>query len=191
MRIIAGELGGRRLQTPKGENTRPTTDRVREALFSILGDHVQEAAVLDCFAGSGALGLEAWSRGAKSVVFVEPDRHAAACVQANIDALFKGEASPAPTLLKLTAERALPKLAKQGLRFDLVFMDPPYDANLYTPTLLALTALHLLNPGAIVVCEHGRKAGVICAPSPLALLDTRGYGDTHLTLFKEGSEPCA
>ena len=118
MRIVAGEYGGRRLHAPRGTRTRPTADRVREALFSMLGD-VSGARVLDLYAGSGALGIEALSRGAASAVFVERDARAAATITRNLDALGADA--------EVRRQDALRFLASGAGPFDLVFCDPPYD----------------------------------------------------------------
>src|SRR3954451_21693234 len=117
MRVIAGTYGGRTLKTPKGDSTRPTSDRVREALFSILHDRIQDARVLDLFAGSGALGLEALSRGAGSVTFVDLDRAAFAAVKANLAALGAER-----EVRQIDALRFL----SGALQYDLVFLAPPY-----------------------------------------------------------------
>ena len=120
MRIVAGTLGGRRLKAPQGRGTRPTSDRVREALFSILGD-LEQARVLDLFAGSGALGIEALSRGARSAVFVDDDPKAIAAINANLGALgLEAPVHRRPALAYLNNASDGP--------FDLVFLDPPYSS---------------------------------------------------------------
>src|SRR5262249_18507743 len=124
MRVIAGSARGRRLSAPKGSSTRPTPDRVREALFSILYGQVEEARVLDCFAGTGALGIEALSRGAKSAVFIEHDSPTANLVRQNLQSI--GFADKGRVIAK-SAASAIADLAKNGERFDLLFFDPPYD----------------------------------------------------------------
>src|SRR3954447_1010930 len=121
MRVIAGIYGGRRLQAPPGTDTRPTSDRVREALFSILGDRVQDARVLDLFAGSGALGLEALSRGAETVTFVDDNRAAIAAIKGNLAAL-KANADVRQT----DALRFLGGASESGAQYDLILLDPPY-----------------------------------------------------------------
>lgn len=123
MRIIAGRARGRTIDTPVGMDTRPTLDRVRESLFNILQPHVMDARVLDLFAGSGALALEAVSRGALSAVLVDHDKAAVTCEQRNIDKLgFSSQT----TVLHTAWENALQTLKRQNLCFDMVFLDPPY-----------------------------------------------------------------
>ncbi|HZB75695.1 MAG TPA: 16S rRNA (guanine(966)-N(2))-methyltransferase RsmD [Solirubrobacteraceae bacterium] len=170
MRVIAGTYGGRRLQAPPGEATRPTADRVREALFSILGDRVGGARVLDLFAGSGALGLEALSRGAVSATFVDSAPAAIRALRANLEALgAEAEVVRADALRWL---RSAPAAARQ---YDLVFLDPPYRraGELGAPLSAALAPV--LAAGALVVAEADRRA-------PLELTmpatDERRYGDT-------------
>ncbi|MCW2949305.1 MAG: rsmD, partial [Thermoleophilia bacterium] len=123
MRIVAGEFRGRRLAAVRGADVRPTSDRVREAVFSILGD-IEGACVLDLFAGTGAMGLEALSRGSSEATFVEIDRQAHEVVRRNIDATVSGD-TRRTTLIKGDAERVVRSLALAGERFDLVFFDPP------------------------------------------------------------------
>ena len=175
MRVVAGELRGRRLVAPSGSSTRPTADRVREALFSILGD-VSGARVLDLFAGSGALGLEAASRGAESVVLVERDRGAAKVAQRNAEAVAKSGAARA--LVEQVAASTF--LQRSGRRFDLVFIDPPYDLPDADLTAVLIDLAPLLMHPATVVVERARKAGPLDPPGDLALERTRDYGDTTL-----------
>jgi 16S rRNA (guanine966-N2)-methyltransferase len=170
VRVIAGRYGGRRLKTPPGAATRPTADRVREALFSILGQRVQDARVLDLFAGSGALGLEALSRGARHATFVDSGPAALAALRDNLATLgAEAEVVRADAVRWL---RAAPDGARQ---YDLVFLDPPYRraADLGAPLSDSLPAV--LAPGALVVAECDRR-------SPLELTitktDERRYGDT-------------
>ena len=155
MRVIAGELGGRRLQAPRGRATRPTSDRVREALFSMLGD-VAGARVLDLFAGSGALGIEALSRGAAEAVFVERDARALRALRANLGAL--GLAAPRAQVRRRDALAALRSARRRKETYDLVFIDPPYSqARDWGPELSAALP-PLLGPAARVVVESDRRA---------------------------------
>lgn len=152
MRVIAGSLRSRRLRVPP-KGVRPTSDRVREAMFSALGD-LSEARVLDLFAGSGALGIEALSRGASSCVFVERSRASLAVLESNRATLGLGEVSE---VLALDALRALPLLARRGLCVDLVLLDPPYDADLVAPALAALRDVGLVSQGGVVVVERSKR----------------------------------
>ena len=170
MRVIAGTYGGRRLQAPPGEATRPTADRVREALFSILGDRVGGARVLDLFAGSGALGLEALSRGAVSATFVDSAPAAIRAVNANLAAL-RAEAE----VVRADALRWLRGASGDGRQYSLLFLDPPYRRASELGAPLSAALAPVLAAGALVVAEADRRA-------PLELTmpatDERRYGDT-------------
>ncbi|WP_306231333.1 16S rRNA (guanine(966)-N(2))-methyltransferase RsmD [Agrococcus beijingensis] len=176
-RIIGGLAGGVKLHVP-AQGTRPTSERVREAMFGALDARglCDGALVLDLFAGSGALGLEAASRGAESVVLVERDRAAAKVAQRNADSVAKSGAARA--LVEQVA--ASQYLNRSGRRFDLVFIDPPYDlpADELAGVLAELAPL-LVHP-AVVVVEQARRAGDLELPGDLELERARRYGDTTL-----------
>jgi 16S rRNA (guanine(966)-N(2))-methyltransferase RsmD len=170
VRVIAGEWRGRPLKAPPGAATRPTSDRVREALFSILAARVPGARVLDLFAGSGALGLEALSRGAAAATFVDDAPAAVKAIRANLDAL-----GGAAEVRRADAVRFLAAARQDGAQYDLVFLDPPYrHAERLAPALSeALPAV--LAPGAVAVAESDRRAPLGLS---LPLHDERRYGDT-------------
>ena len=182
MRIISGTLRGRDLgAVPPG--VRPTTDRVRESLFAALGA-LDEARVLDLFAGTGALGLEAHSRGASHVVLVERSRRVFRALERRLDALGLADA-PGLSTMQCDAERALRRLADAASEpFDLVFLDPPYHeaktASAREPTLAALLASGLLAPQAMVVVEGPTRHPLDPVPGA-RVIDERRYGDTLLT----------
>ena len=175
MRVIAGSYRGRTLNAPPGESTRPTSDRVREALFSILGDRIREAEVLDLFAGSGALGLEALSRGARHATFVDEDPKAIAAVKANLDAV-----KAVADVRRGDALRFLSGASGRGAQYDLVFLDPPYRlAERLAPSLSeALPAV--LAPGAVAVAESDRRTPLTL---DLTLHDERRYGETLIRIY--------
>ncbi len=182
MRVIAGQWRGRRLLgPPRGAETRPTSDRVREAVFNLLGPRVEGARVLDLFAGTGALGIEALSRGARHATFVESDRGLCQTIETNLENL---EAAPESfTLLKRDVRRSVKTLSGP---FDLVFVDPPYGHLLEREALASLCALDALAPGATVVVEHAAREEVTLPPAAARALtapDTRNYGDTSVTLY--------
>ena len=178
MRVIAGRYGGRRLSAPAGRATRPTADRVREALFSILGS-VEGLAVLDLFAGSGALGIEALSRGAASALLVDRDRRATALSRANLRAL--GVPPIDAEVVTADALSLLADLARGGPRFDLVFVDPPYSSRVPMADRLSERLPPVLNPDARVVTESDKRAPLTLA---LALVDQRTYGDTCIAIHR-------
>jgi len=183
MRIIGGEFRGRRIVAPKGTVARPTTDRTRESLFNILahrpGFSFEALRVIDLFAGSGALGLEALSRGAAFCLFVETDPAARGAIRENIEtlALFgrtKVHSRSATRLGPLPASAAPP--------FDLAFLDPPYGKGLIAPALNSLSAGGWLSPGALVVVEHPATEEVP-PPKAYTALTTRRFGDSALSLL--------
>ena len=171
MRIVAGEWGGRRIQAPPGRGTRPTTDRVREAWMSTVAPVLPGARVLDLFAGSGALGLEALSRGAVTATFVEQDAKAIAALRANVEALGAADA------VRVVKADALKYARGLGVgSFDLAFADPPYGKGFARELAEAFAE----TPFAGLLCiEHG-KDDVL---PELAGARTRRYGDTYLTFI--------
>jgi 16S rRNA (guanine966-N2)-methyltransferase len=184
MRIISGEARGRRLRAPRGAATRPTADRVREALFNVLGG-AAGLTVLDLFAGTGALALEALSRGAARAVLVDHAEPAVRVIRANLEAL--GYVARA-RVLRLEVERALRLLAREGARFDLVFVDPPYAGATAATVLAALGAGPLLAPAALVVVEHDAKNPPPDVAGALALRQRRRYGQTEVSLYELAAE---
>ncbi|MGN6373794.1 MAG: 16S rRNA (guanine(966)-N(2))-methyltransferase RsmD [Solirubrobacteraceae bacterium] len=182
MRVIAGRLGGRRLKAPRGRDTRPTSDRVREALFSMLAD-VSGARVLDLFAGTGALGIEALSRGAAHVVFVERSPAALAALRANLADLGIGAEHAEVRCGEALA--ALRSARERDETYDLVFVDPPYGRARELGEALAGILPTLLAPDARVVVEADRRN-----PAELALPEIahRRYGDTTITIHRHHME---
>lgn len=177
MRIIAGTARSRIIEAPKGRDTRPTLDRVRENLFNILQQQVPDARVLDLFAGSGALSLEAISRGAQSAVMVDHDHAAHTCQQLNTNRLgFTSQAE----LLCCDWQQAIHQLSGRGAVFDLVFLDPPYAMSNLTEVTRQLRPL--LAAGALVVVEHpsGQPTQV---DDGLMLQDSRKYGYVGISIY--------
>ncbi len=180
MRIVAGEFRGRELTAPAGDTTRPTAARAREALFAILAD-VSGARVLDLYAGSGALGIEALSRGAERLVLVESNKAAQRAIQSNLSKLgLEARAS----LLPMRAEASLKALERHA-PFSLLFADPPWaDAQAALRLLEKLAAASLFAPAARLVLEHAaRTLPSLAENSPLEARDTRRWGDTAVTIF--------
>jgi 16S rRNA (guanine966-N2)-methyltransferase len=172
MRIIAGTYRGHRIAAPKGRDTRPTSDRVRESAFNLIGP-VDDAEVLDLFAGSGAMGLEALSRGAAHATFVESDRDACRIIDANLDKL-----GLKATVLQLDAVRAL---AQERRTYDLVLCDPPYD---YDPARLAPHLAKALTGEGVLVWESSSRGAAPEVPG-LRQRTTRTYGSARLTLLEK------
>jgi 16S rRNA (guanine966-N2)-methyltransferase len=176
VRVVAGELRGRKLVAPAGDATRPTADRVREALFSILTD-VSGLRVLDLYAGSGALGIEALSRGAASATFVDSSRTAVETIRSNLATLGLDAAVHRRDALDYLADTV------GSATYDLVFADPPYDSALRVGPSLAERLPPLLTVDAIVVTESNKRAPL---ELPFTLLRERTYGDTRIAVHRHG-----
>jgi 16S rRNA (guanine966-N2)-methyltransferase len=175
VRVVAGLYRGRRLEAPPGRSTRPTSDRVREALFSILGP-LDDLRVLDLFAGSGALGIEALSRGARQAVFVDSDERAAAAVRRNLDALGADA-----RVHRRDALAWLASAASGGETFDLVFADPPYSSAGRTAGRLSDLLPPLLTDTSLTVTESDKRDPLLLT---LPLIDERTYGDTRIAIHR-------
>lgn len=190
MRVIGGTLRGRKLSAPRGYGTRPTADRVRESLFNVLAPTVADAAVLDLFAGSGALGIEALSRGARFAVFVESDAGACAVLRQNVERLGLQQQAH---VRQARVEAAIGRLAASGQQFDLILMDPPYGSRLTRPVLAQLADEQLAAPDAVVAVEHDRRDDVpeSAGSGAQALVRFRvlQYGDTAVSLYRLQEPP--
>lgn len=184
MRIIAGTARGRPLAAPRGRDTRPTLDRVRESLFNILRNRLADARVLDLFAGSGALGLEALSRGAAFAAFVDQAPAAQAAIVRNVQTLgFEDVAR----LYRCDWRAALPRLRREPEPFDLIFLDPPYCFSEAEALLAALREGPWLREDGLVVYEHDKALPPAFVTWRVA--DARTYGDTQLTLLEKPQPP--
>jgi 16S rRNA (guanine966-N2)-methyltransferase len=179
MRIVGGSLGGRVLRAPAGARTRPTSEKVREAIFAIVGD-VGGGRALDLFAGSGALGLEALSRGAAHATFVDSGRAAIAAIRANVEALGVGERA------SIIGADAVVAAAREPGPWRLVVIDPPYASDLAARALAALPAAQLADDVVIVV-EHDRHHAPPDAVGSLLRTDQRRYGDTMISFYRMSS----
>jgi 16S rRNA (guanine966-N2)-methyltransferase len=175
MRVISGAYKGRRLVTPPGRDTRPTADRTREALFSILGD-VSGLRVLDLFAGSGALGIEALSRGAAEAVFVESSRRAAEAIRANLRAVGDPPARISVTKVLTHLERA-----RAEDPYDLVFADPPYSSAPRLGEELSKLLPDVLHETSLTVTESDKRSPLLL---DLPMVDERTYGDTRIAIHR-------
>jgi 16S rRNA (guanine(966)-N(2))-methyltransferase RsmD len=180
MRVIAGAFGGRRLQAPKGLGTRPTSDRVREALFMAL-EPLAGARVVDLYAGSGALGIEALSRGATHVDFVEHDARAREALMSNLESLGTRERA---TVWPLDLPRGLSRISASLEAADLVLADPPYGGDEATRLLDSLGARSGWKPGARVILEHHHRDEIPAAAGTLSLVRQRRYGETTVSTYE-------
>ncbi|MGA8182960.1 MAG: 16S rRNA (guanine(966)-N(2))-methyltransferase RsmD [Terriglobia bacterium] len=182
MRIISGQRRGQRIQTLKGAQLRPTSDQMRETLFDVLGPSVRDSTFLDAYAGSGAVGMEALSRGAKEVVFVEHHRAASDLIRRNLAAL---KIEDGFYLMNTKVLTAIERLDEEGSTFDFIFLDPPYsEAREYHHVLRQLGRSRLLTSASLVIAEHSRH--YFLEERYNSLERTRGirHGDTQLTFYR-------
>jgi 16S rRNA (guanine(966)-N(2))-methyltransferase RsmD len=182
MRIIGGEYRSRIIDMPKGAQIRPTQDRVREAVFNVLAD-VHGKRVLDLFAGSGAYGLEAISRGAGHATFVENNSRCLETIKSNIESLRVPEAKCA--VLRSSAYMALSRLENDGERFDLIFIDPPYHKDMAKKCLRYIDYYDILSPLGLIVAEHFRTDSLEDEFNTIIPEKERRYGDTVITIFRK------
>ena len=188
MRVIAGQAKGTKLVGIKSGPVRPTLDQVRETLFNILGHDLSGECFLDLFGGSGAVGIEALSRGAKKVVWVENNRQSQDLIYANLKKCrFENNKSELPCfaweLLKMGALQALPILEKKSLKFDVIYIDPPFADNLYEKCLIGLSSSQLLKKDSLIVVEHHNKNLLQNIYGRLFRSAERQSGDTSLSFY--------
>jgi 16S rRNA (guanine966-N2)-methyltransferase len=182
MRIIAGRFRSRRLKASIPNVTRPTSDRLRETLFNILGPCVIESVFLDAYAGTGGVGIEAISRGASRVFFVDRASKASAAIRASLESL---DVTAGYRVLQMELGRALDVLDREGVRFDIVFLDPPYlRSDLYVRDLEQLATRGLVKSGSSIVAEHSRKLTLPPAVGRLRRVQTRQQGDSALSFYR-------
>ena len=180
MRVITGTAGGRRLKTPENYDIRPTTDKVKESVFNIIQFDIEGRRVLDLFAGTGQMGIECLSRGAASCVFVDKDREAVRIVKDNLKTCgFRAT---------VVQEDAIAFLKSCG-KFDIIFIDPPYDAKLYEPALKIINLVDILSESGIIVCEARREEPLPAMTPPYYLRREYDYGRIKICVYsKESAE---
>ncbi|MDQ8733406.1 16S rRNA (guanine(966)-N(2))-methyltransferase RsmD [Paenibacillus sp. LHD-38] len=184
MRVIAGEAKGRTLKAVPGMNTRPTTDKVKEAIFSMIGPYFDGGMALDLFAGTGGLGIEAWSRGIERTVFIDREKISTDIIRHNVQTANMGSAAE---IYRNDAERALKALARRGQRFRLVFLDPPYKMITMDSLMAQLMENELLEPDAIIVVEHDASHRYPEQMEHFDQLKHAKYGDTAVTIYQFNS----
>jgi len=190
MRIVSGSAGGLHLKVPKGHKLRPTADQVKEAIFNILASRflLTDITVLDLFAGTGALGIEALSRGARFAVFVDANPEARRVIRENLHATGLRRRG---RVIHAYAAKGIKVAEEQGLRFGGAFLDPPYGEGWVDKTLRLLARSAVLAPGAWVVVEHGQQEEGAESYPPLALTDRRRYGTTGVSFYQRQDEETA
>ncbi len=180
MRIITGKAKGIRLKTLEGEATRPTAERVKEAVFSMLIDDIQDREILDLFSGSGQLGLEAISRGANHAILVDRSPHAIRIITEN------AQKTKLISQCDIKCDDYLSFIKKnKGNKYDLVFVDPPYASGLYAPVLNGLYEYNMLKPSTLIVCEHGDEQALdfITEKKHFCIIKKSKYGKTFITII--------
>lgn len=181
MRVIAGIAKGRMLKAIPSKHTRPTGDKVKEAIFSIIGPFFEGGTALDLFAGTGSLGIEAWSRGIERVIFVDQDVAGVEAVRQNVQSVQMGAAGE---IYRNDAARALKSLVKRQLVFDLVFLDPPYRLQNMDELMAQLAELRLLQVGATVVIEHDSSRVYSPDLKGFVQLKVAAYRDTTVSVYR-------
>lgn len=185
MRIISGEARGRKLVAPAGEDTRPTADKVRGSLFNIIGARVYDAHVLDLFGGTGAMALEALSRGAEYAVISDCARDAIQAIERNAEAVLKDKLNEKARIIKADYRTAIGSLG--GMKFDLVFLDPPYRmTDAYADAINRLKAIDALSEDCLIIVER-QKEQAVPLPEGFESYDTRTYGATSIELVREAA----
>ncbi|MCK5450518.1 MAG: 16S rRNA (guanine(966)-N(2))-methyltransferase RsmD [Candidatus Omnitrophica bacterium] len=182
MRIIAGEHRGRKIKQPKIDITRPTKDRVREAVFNIIAMDVPGANFLDLFSGSGAFGLEALSRGAKKAVFVENNFECSKIIRENINSMNLEENT---TVMVEDVYKSIEYLAEERQRFDLIFADPPYNTNIVKKLLIIIYQYDIVSSTGFLILEHHKNEDIPGFPGDVSLYKQRTYGKTIISVFKK------
>jgi len=180
LRIIGGALKGKKLYSVRDTSIRPTADRLRESIFNILSHRVLDAVVLDLFAGTGALGIEALSRGAESAVFVDNGKGALSVLRRNIDSCMLDQKA---NIVKWNIRQNLNCIKSKKQNYDLIFLDPPYDKNFIKPTLFNLEKSHSLKDDACIVVEHSLFEPIPTDLFAFDLLDQRKYGKTLVSFL--------
>ncbi|WP_416199205.1 16S rRNA (guanine(966)-N(2))-methyltransferase RsmD [Sporanaerobacter sp.] len=180
LRIISGSKKGYKLKSPKGLDTRPTQDRIKESLFSILGDIRIEAKVLDLFAGSGGIGIEFLSRGAGECYFIDNSLSSIKTINEN---LYETNLKSKSYVYKNDVFKAIKILGKKNIRFDYIFMDPPYEKGLVLETLKIVCENNILEDRGIIIAEHESKLMIDKSVFCLNEVDKRFYGDKAITFY--------
>ena len=182
LRVVAGKARGVSLKTPEGSSTRPTTDRVKEAMFSIIQFELTQARVLDLFAGTGQLGIEAISRGAASAVFIDESEHACKLIRENL------KRTKLESQAKVIRSDYLSYLKTTKEKFNIILLDPPYAEVFLEKSLNMITEIDILQSGGIIVTERPLGKDLVCDFSGYTRSKEYKYGNTLLTLFRKASE---
>lgn len=180
MKIIAGIYRGLKLRSLPGKEIRPTPGRIREAIFDIISNKIVGAEFLDLFSGTGAVGIEAISRGAKKVTFVEIDVRAVNLIKENLKIIYKDSL---PTIIRNNSLQAIKSLNINQIKFDIVFLDPPYFKNYYLKTLQEIDKSTIINEGGLIIVQHSTNVEVKSDFKNIFFLKERKYGNSKITIF--------
>jgi len=181
MRIVAGKNKGNVLKSPRNLSVRPTSEKVREALFDILGTSIRETCFLDLFAGTGAVGIEALSRGAREVIFIEKELKCIKIIKENLE---KTGNSQNAAVYKIDFLSGLKLLARKKYLLDYVFLDPPYNRGLVNISLLEISKLAILRPNGLIIAQHYKKEKVMENLNNLKLFKQKRYGECYLSFYE-------
>jgi 16S rRNA (guanine(966)-N(2))-methyltransferase RsmD len=185
MRVITGSARGRKLKELKGMDTRPTTDRVKEAIFSIIQFEVEGRRVLDLFGGTGQMGIEALSRGAAHCVFVDIRREAAQLIRENL------KYTELEDRAEVVQGDYLAYLMRSKEKFDLIFLDPPYESEMIKKALQTITSIDKISQNGIIICENGSNPAWPAVPEPYELQKEYRYGKIKVALYRRSAEELA
>ncbi|WP_080146245.1 16S rRNA (guanine(966)-N(2))-methyltransferase RsmD [Marinilactibacillus piezotolerans] len=183
MRVISGEYGGRRLKAVPGDSTRPTTDKIKEAVFHMIGPYFDGGNVLDLYSGSGSLGIEAVSRGMDHAVLVDSNYKAIQIIKENIQMTKEPDKF---TVLKKKDRQALAELESKGTAFDLILLDPPYALQEISDIINELSSKKLISPKALILCETDKSIELPQRSAGMEVIKEKVYGTTKITVYEAG-----
>lgn len=181
MRVISGHAKGRSIKAVPGKSTRPTTDKVKESIFSMIGPYFDGGYALDLFAGTGGLGIEAWSRGVDKVIAIDKEKTSVDIIRMNVEAVG---AQDSFEIYRNDAARALKVLAKRGTKFDIIFLDPPYRMDDMDKMLSTMATLELVADNATIVVEHDYKVDYPTTFEHFELTKKHQYGDIAVSIYR-------
>lgn len=184
MRVIAGKYKGRLLTSPKGTDVRPTSDRVKESVFSIIQDRLIDSCFLDLCAGTGNIGIEALSRGAKQVTFLDNNLPCIGLIEQNLHAFGLDRNSTAVQLIRTDVIHGINRLHQDSARFELIYFDPPYDSALYNKCLSHISDTCILETSGILLVEHRKQNDLPVLTGKLFCYRKKQYGDTCLSFYR-------
>ncbi len=185
MRVVSGSCKGKTLKAVPGNTTRPTTDKVKEAIFNMIGPYFNGGTALDLFAGSGGLGIEALSRGVDRAIFVDRDAKAIQIIHENIKSCQLEDQSE---VYRNDADRSLKAVMKRGVVFDYVFLDPPYKKQQLINMMMKIGEYSLLNNGGMIICEHSRDVELPESVGPFLKIKDETYGIIAVSIFQNGGK---